>query len=55
MSFILVNWNLDMLVLVEGGKPENSERKTLVERREKTQPTAMKSMGRNRNRVTLME
>ena len=30
------NWNLKMLVFVEGGKPENPEKKTFVARQEPT-------------------
>ena len=49
------NWNLEMLVFVEGGKPEYPEKKpqSRDENRQQTQPTYEVESG-NRTRTTLV-
>ena len=48
-------WNLEMLVFVEGGKPENPEKnpRSKDENQQQTQPT-YDTGTRNRNRATLV-
>ena len=50
------NWNLEMLVFVEGGKPEYAKRNTRSrdENQQQTQPTYDAESG-NRTRATLVE
>ena len=50
------NWNLEMLVFMEGGKPENLEKnpRSKDENQQQTQPTYDTGTG-NRTRATLME
>ena len=47
------NWYLDMLVFVEGRKPENPEKKNLKARSEPTTNSTHMAPGRHRNRATL--
>ena len=49
------NWNLEMLVFVEGGKPENPEKnpRSRDENQQQTQPTYDAESG-NRTRATLV-
>ena len=49
------NWNLEMLVFVEGGKPENPEKnpRSKDENQQQTQPTYDVESG-NRTRATLV-
>ena len=49
------NWNLEMLIFVEGGKPENPEknRRSKAENKQQTQPT-YDTGSRIRTRVTLV-
>ena len=49
-------WNLEMLVFVEGGKPENPEKnpRSKDENQQQTQPTYDTGTG-NRTRATLVE
>ena len=49
------NWNLEMLVFVEGGKPENPEKnpRSRDENQQQTQPTYDAETG-NRTRATLV-
>ena len=49
------NWNLDVLIFVEGGKPEYPEKnpRSRVENQQQTQPT-YDAGSRNRTRATLM-
>ena len=50
------NWNLEMLVFMEGGKPENPEKnpRSKDENQQQTQPTYDTGTG-NRTRATLVE
>ena len=50
------NWNLEMLVFTEGGKPENPEKnpRSKDENQQQTQPTYDTGTG-NRTRATLVE
>ena len=50
------NWNLEMLVFVEGGKPDNPEKnpRRKDENQQQTQPTYDTGTG-NRTRATLVE
>ena len=49
------NWNLEMLIFVEGGKPENPEKnpRSKDENQQQTQPTYDTGSG-NRTRATLV-
>ena len=49
------NWNLEMLVFMEGGKPENPEKnpRSKDENQQQTQPTYDTGAG-NRTRATLV-
>ena len=49
------NWNLEMLVFMEGGKPENPEKnpRSKDENQQQTQPTYDTGTG-NRTRATLV-
>jgi len=49
------NWNLEVLILVKGGKPEYSEKnpRSRVENQQQTQPT-YDAGSRNRTRATLV-
>ena len=49
------NWNLEMLVFVEGGKPENPEKnpRSREENQQQTQPTCGAGSG-NRTRATVV-
>ena len=50
------NWNLEVLVFMEGGKPENPEKnpRSKDENQQQTQPTYDTGTG-NRTRATLVE
>ena len=50
------NWNLEMLVFMEGGKPENPEKnpRSKDENQQQTQPTYDTGTG-NRTQTTLVE
>ena len=49
------NWNLEMLIFVEGGKPENPEKnpRSRDENQQQTQPTCDAGSG-NRTRATVV-
>ena len=51
-----LNWNLEMLVFVEGGKPENPEKnpRSKDENQQQTQPTYDAKSG-NQTQATLVE
>ena len=48
-----LNWNLEMLVFVEGGKPENLETETRSKSRTSKKLNSFLTPGRYRTRVTL--
>ena len=56
MRFTRWNWNLEMLVFVEGGKPENPEKnpRSKNENQQQTQPTYDTGTG-NQTQATLVE
>ena len=51
------NWNLEVLVFVEGGKPENPEEnpRSRDENQQQTQPTCDAGSGNRPNRATAVE
>jgi len=48
------NWNLKMLVFVEGGKPENPEKNSRSKARTNNKLNPHMAPGRNRTRATLV-